>query len=104
MRVIAELPQREIDRYGSAGFVHSRLARGDVQVSVVRLDGVIGGHPATTRQLLVVLDGSVTVRTEDDSAELGERQAVLWEAGEWHETRGAGLLLLVEGDLELFAD
>ena len=103
MRVIRDLPRREIDRFGSSGFTHSRLARGDVQVSLADLRGVIGGHPAASAQLLVVLRGRVTARSEAESVELDERQAVLWQRGEWHETRGDALLLLVEGDLEVLS-
>jgi quercetin dioxygenase-like cupin family protein len=101
--VIAEFPRREIDRFGSRGFTHSRVARGDVQVSVAQLDGVIGGHPAASRQLLVVLRGHATARTETESAELAEGQAVEWQQGEWHETTGNALVLLVEGEFEPFA-
>ena len=103
MRVIRDLPSRAIEHYGSQGFTHSRLARGgEMQVSVAELDGLIGGHSAASRQLLVVLRGRVTARTESDSAELGEREAVEWEEGEWHETAGQALVLLVEGDFEPF--
>src|SRR5437764_12420825 len=38
----------------SQGFSHTRLVRGEVQVSRAELDGVIGGHDAGSRQLLVV--------------------------------------------------
>ena len=102
MRVIRDIPSRAIDRFGSEGFTHSRLARGDVQVSIAELDGMIGGHPAASRQLLVVLRGSVTARTDTDAAEVGAREAVEWEPGEWHETRGTALVLLVEGAFEPF--
>ena len=57
MRVIAEFPSRSIGHFGSSGFTHSRLARGEVQVALVELDGLIGGHEAVSRQLLVVLRG-----------------------------------------------
>jgi len=103
VKVIQDFPQREIDHFGSHGFTHSRLARGDVQVSLAELDGTIGGHPAASQQLLVVLRGAATVSTRDDEAKLGEGAAVLWDEGEWHETRGRALLLLVEGSFELFA-
>jgi len=102
VKVIEQLPRRAIDHFGSHGFTHSRLALGETYVSVAELDGTIGGHPASSRQLLVVLRGAVTVATRDDEAELGEGAAVLWEEGEWHETRGRGLLLLVEGAFETF--
>ena len=103
MRVIERFSRREIDRFGSRGFVHSRLAQGEVHVSVAALDGVIGGHPAASRQLLVVLRGAVTVSTREEQRELAEGAAVLWDADEWHETRGEALILLVEGSFELFA-
>jgi mannose-6-phosphate isomerase-like protein (cupin superfamily) len=102
MKVFERLPRREIEHYGSHGFTHSRLALGETYVSLAELDGTIGGHPAASQQLLVVLRGSATVSTRDDEAELGEGGAVLWDAGEWHETRGRALLLLVEGVFETF--
>jgi mannose-6-phosphate isomerase-like protein (cupin superfamily) len=102
VRVIGEFPRRAIDRFGSQGFTHSRLARGEAQVSLAELDGVIGGHQAASRQLLVVLRGAVVVSTRDERAELAEGAAVEWEQGEWHETRGHALVLLVEGEFEPF--
>ena len=102
MKVIEQLPRRSIDHFGSHGFTHSRLARGETYVSLAELDGAIGGHPAASQQLLVVLRGAVTVSTRDGEAELGEGAAVLWDEGEWHETRGRALLLLVEGAFETF--
>lgn len=95
-----ELPSRDITHFGSSGFTHSRAARGETfQVSLVRLDGVIGGHDAASRQLLVVLSGRVTCSTEDESLELGVGGAVEWQEGEWHETRSLepSKLLIVEG-------
>jgi quercetin dioxygenase-like cupin family protein len=103
VRVIDEFPRRAIEHFGSQGFTHSRLVRGDVQVSVGELDGVIGGHEAASPQLLVVLRGTVVVSAGDESAELEEGAAVEWERGEWHETRGQALVLLVEGDFDPFA-
>jgi mannose-6-phosphate isomerase-like protein (cupin superfamily) len=90
-----------IEHFGSAGFRHARVARGDVQVSVADLDGVIGGHDARSPQLLVVLSGRVIASTRDESVELGVREAVEWQEGEWHETRSLerSVLLLVEGAL-----
>lgn len=40
----------------------------------------------------------------DERAELGPLGAVVWEQGEWHETRSLepSLLLLAEGDLSPF--
>jgi hypothetical protein len=110
-----ELPSRTIEHFGSTGFTHSRVARsGDVQVSLVELDGVIGGHEAASSQLLVVLDGRVTCSAraarpergfpeleylELEYLELSVGEAVLWQEGEWHETRShqVSRLLIVEG-------
>jgi len=80
-----------------------RIARGEAfQVSLVDLDGVIGGHDATSEQLLVVLGGRVRCATRDEEAELGVGEAVAWREGEWHETRSleASRLLLIEGAFE----
>jgi mannose-6-phosphate isomerase-like protein (cupin superfamily) len=104
VKVIEQIPRRVIDHYGSHGFTHSRLALGETYVSIAELDGTIGGHPASSQQLLVVLRGAVTVSTRDDEAELAEGAAVLWDEGEWHETRGHALLLLVEGTFETFVN
>jgi quercetin dioxygenase-like cupin family protein len=97
-----ELPSRTIEHFASQGFVHTRVARGDVNVSIARLDGVIGGHDAASRQLLVVLSGRVECATRDDALELGVGEAVEWQEEEWHETRSLepSLLLLVEGAFE----
>jgi quercetin dioxygenase-like cupin family protein len=102
VRVDAGVTWREIEHFGSAGFEHARIARGTVQVSIARLDGVIGGHDAASQQRLVVLSGRVAVSTHEDSAVLGEFEAVEWDAGEWHEARSLepSLLLIVEGEIE----
>jgi len=97
-----DIPSREIEHFGSEGFVHSRVALGEVQVSLARLDGVIGGHEAASRQRLVVLVGQVTCSTRGESVRLGVGAAVEWQEGEWHETRShePSVLLLVEGAFE----
>ena len=102
MKVVGELPSRLIEHFGSEGFRHSRVARGDFQVSVAELDGVIGGHEAASQQLLVVLAGRVVASTHDELVELGVKEAVEWQEGEWHETRSLepSTLLLVEGVFE----
>ena len=70
VKLVGELPSRLIEHFGSEGFRHTRVARGDVQVSVAQLDGVIGGHEAASQQLLVVLAGRVVASTRDESVEL----------------------------------
>jgi hypothetical protein len=94
-----ELPTRAIEHFGSIGFTHSRVAHGETfQVSLVTLDGVIGGHEAASRQLLVVVAGRVMCGEE----QLGAGDAIEWQEGEWHETRSLeqSKLLIVEGDWE----
>ncbi len=96
------MPVRAIEHFGSRGFGHARIARGEVQVSRAELDGVIGGHDAASRQLLVVLSGRVEVATRDERAQLGVGDSAEWQEGEWHETRSLepSTLLLVEGAFE----
>jgi mannose-6-phosphate isomerase-like protein (cupin superfamily) len=103
VKVRGPLTSRKIEHFGSSGFTHTRIALSDaVQVSTAKLDGVIGGHEAASRQLLVVLAGRVEVSTRDERAELGVGEAVEWQEGEWHETRSLeqSTLLLVEGTFE----
>jgi mannose-6-phosphate isomerase-like protein (cupin superfamily) len=102
VRVLAPLATREIEHFGSHGFIHTRIAHGDVHVSKADLDGLIGGHEAASRQLLVVLSGRVEVATRAERAELGVGEAVEWQEGEWRETRSLEptTLLLVEGAFE----
>jgi quercetin dioxygenase-like cupin family protein len=98
-----ELPGRAIEHFGSQGFLHRRVARtGDLQVSLVELDGVIGGHDAASRQLLAVLAGRVVCSTRGEQLELRAGDAVEWREGEWHETRSleASRILIVEGEWE----
>ncbi len=98
-----ELSGREIDHFGSTGFRHTRLARGETfQVSLAEVNGVIGGHEAVSPQLLVVVSGRVECRTRDERLELGVGEAVAWQEGEWHETRSLeeSTLLLIEGGFE----
>ena len=98
-----ELPSRDIEHFGSHGFRHTRAARGETfQVSLVALDGVIGGHDAASHQLLAVVSGRVVCSTRDASLELGVGEAVEWQEGEWHETRSLekSQLLIVEGAFE----
>jgi mannose-6-phosphate isomerase-like protein (cupin superfamily) len=102
VKLLGALPSRQIDHYASHGFRHTRVALGHVQVSLVELDGVIGGHEAASSQLLVVVRGRAQVATRDDSCELGVGEAVRWHEGEWHETRSLepSTILIVEGEFE----
>jgi quercetin dioxygenase-like cupin family protein len=100
--VLEPFSSRAVDHFGSQGFTHTRIARGDVHVSKADLDGLIGGHAAASKQLLVVLAGRVEVASRDERAQLGAGEAVEWQEGEWHETRSLepSILLLVEGAFE----
>ena len=95
---------RPIDRFGSAGFSITPLARlGEGQVVCARLErgGRIGRHPASGRQLLAVVDGLGTVSGEDGIAHaVTPGDAVVWEPGEEHETQTVeGLTaIIVEGE------
>jgi quercetin dioxygenase-like cupin family protein len=102
MKVRDAFASRSIDHFGSRGFTHTRIAHGEVHVSRAELDGLIGGHEAASRQLLIVLAGRVEVSTHDERAELSSGEAVEWQEGEWHETRSLepSTLLLVEGVFE----
>jgi mannose-6-phosphate isomerase-like protein (cupin superfamily) len=102
VKLLGRLPSRQIEHFSSHGFLHTRLARGDVHVSLVELDGVIGGHDTVSQQLLVVVQGRVIVATRDEEAELGVGEAVRWQEGEWHETRSLerSLIVIVEGEFE----
>jgi mannose-6-phosphate isomerase-like protein (cupin superfamily) len=103
VKLLGALPSREIEHFASHGFWHTRVARGEVQVSLVQLDGAIGGHDAASEQLLVVVRGRVSVSSRDETGEqLGEGEAVRWREGEWHETRSLepSVVLLVEGVFE----
>jgi mannose-6-phosphate isomerase-like protein (cupin superfamily) len=97
-----ELPSRDIEHFGSHGFLHHRVAVGHVQVSYAELDGVIGGHDAASRQLLLVVAGRVACSSHGETIELGVGEAVEWQEGEWHETRSLeqSRVLIVEGEWE----
>lgn len=80
------------------------VADAHLVVVAVRAGGVIGGHPAAGRQVLVVLTGDAQVSGHGGTtAELGPGQAAVWEPGEHHETRSRDGLtaLVVEGDVEI---
>jgi mannose-6-phosphate isomerase-like protein (cupin superfamily) len=98
-----ELPSREIEHFGSSGFLHTRAGGGETfQVSLAELDGAIGGHEARSKQRLIVVAGRVVCSTRDDELELGVGEAVEWQEGEWHETRSleTSRVLLIEGAFE----
>ena len=96
---------REIEHFGSRAFTHYRLAltNGESAVNTIELGpgGLIGRHPAASRQLLVVVTGSGEVSGADgEFRPIAAGEAVAWESGEEHETRSeTGLLAIVlEGE------
>jgi mannose-6-phosphate isomerase-like protein (cupin superfamily) len=105
VKLLGRLPSREIEHFSSHGFRHTRVALGHVQVSLADLNGAIGGHEASSDQLLILVSGRVAVSTRDESGELGVGEAVRWEEGEWHETRSLepSTVLIVEGEFDDFS-
>lgn len=111
MRVVdlTELPGRRVEAHASRGVTVGAFGvSADAHLVAVTLapGGVIGRHPATGRQLLVVLHGEAEVSGADGAPHrLGPGQAAVWEPGELHETRTRGGLsaMVVEGDLDLSA-
>jgi hypothetical protein len=92
---------REIGAFGSAAFVHTRLAalQGEAVVGVARLGpgGTIGRHPAVSAQLLAVVEGAGFVSGADGvERPIGAGMAAVWETGEEHATRtDTGLVAVV---------
>ena len=97
----------EVTAHGSSGVAFSLLSHvnGEAQLACLRLKpgGLLGRHPAAAPQLFVVVEGGGWVRTDDREASVGAGQAVLWEAGEEHESRagadGMTAIVLEAGDL-----
>ena len=80
-------------------------APGAVQAAILRLapGGRIARHPATTPQILAVLEGDGHVSGADGAFEpIAAGEAVFWSAGEEHETMSdGGLTALVLEAAEL---
>jgi mannose-6-phosphate isomerase-like protein (cupin superfamily) len=102
--------ERIVRSYGSQGFRATRIAAGDGRLRLTCLTvepgGVIGTHPATEAQLLLVVAGEGwTAGPDGQRVPIAAGWGVRWDAGESH-TSGTdtGLTALaVEGDpLELF--
>ena len=103
MRRVELTGEREIDGFESVAARVRRLAP-EAHVVVIELGagGNVGRHPAAGQQLFAVLRGSGWVAGGDGvSQELRAGEAVLWEAGEEHES-GSDLgltALVVEADV-----
>jgi quercetin dioxygenase-like cupin family protein len=93
-----------IDRFGSSGFVISKIARwmdgAAVNCAYLAPQGVIGFHQTTTEQLFLVVQGEGWVRgAEPERTALTTGQAAYWEREEWHEsgTETGMIAILIEG-------
>jgi quercetin dioxygenase-like cupin family protein len=95
--------EREIDRFESVAARVRRLAP-EAHVVVIELGagGTVGRHPAAAQQLFAVLRGSGWVAGDDGVRhEIRAGEAVLWDAGEEHES-GSDLgltALVIEADV-----
>lgn len=97
-----------ITQFDSHGVSIGRCARfrGDVQVGYfyVEAGGVVGYHPATARQLFMVVTGHGWVRGEEEArTPIRPGQAAFWEAGESHESgseSGMTAIVIESDDLE----
>lgn len=83
---------KAVTAFGSEGFTMAGIVREaeDVHIGCMYLEkgGIVGGHPATVPQLLLVMAGEAIVRSGGgESHTIGPGTAACWEAGEWHETR-----------------
>jgi quercetin dioxygenase-like cupin family protein len=91
---------REIAQFGSHDAVMVGIQRGDsvFQLGCLHLGvgGVLGRHPAGTRQLLLVVAGEGWVSAGEDRRPISVGQAAYWEPGEEHETTTeSGLMALI---------
>jgi len=90
--------EREVTAPGSVSARVRRLA-GDAHVVLIEVGpgGVVARHPAVVAQLFAVVRGSGWVSGGDGGREpIGAGDAVLWEAGEEHESGSEeGMTVLV---------
>ncbi len=102
--------EKNVGRFGSRGFLATRIAAGDGQIHLTCLTlepgGLIGTHPATNSQLFLVISGEGWVAGSDGRhIEIRTGWAVRWNTGEEHTTgtRTGLTALAVEGaPLHLF--
>ena len=97
-----------ITQFNSHDAIIAGIQRGSMQIQLgclyLRVGGVLGAHPATTRQLLLVVAGSGWVRSgAEEQRRIMTGQAVYWEPGEEHETAtdtGLTAIILESDSLE----
>ncbi len=106
-RFDADTAQRTVTAFGSRNVVISGILRNPeiAHIGCLHLgpDGLVGEHPTTTTQLLLIVQGSGEVRGGAlDFVPITAGQAAFWEAGEAHETRSEeGMMALVIEGLSL---
>jgi hypothetical protein len=96
--------ERNVSAHGSIGLVATRIAvsQGRVGLTCLRVapGGMIGTHPATDAQLLLVIAGDGwTAGPDGERVPIATGWGVRWEAGEVH-TSGTDtgmVMLAVEG-------
>ncbi|MCO8274253.1 cupin domain-containing protein [Actinoplanes sp. TRM 88003] len=90
---------RTIEAYGSVGLTAKAVVRADnLAVTVLRVaaGGEVGRHPAPVGQLMLLTEGSGSVRSGDGEwRTVVAGQGVMWQPGEEHTTRAAEDLTLV---------
>jgi quercetin dioxygenase-like cupin family protein len=102
LRRVDLIGEREIDRFESVAARVRRLAPGaHVVVIEIGAGGKVGRHPAAAQQLFVVVRGTGWVAGgEGRREEINSGEAVIWGAGEEHESGSDGGMtaLVVEAD------
>jgi len=95
---------KHIDRYGSSGFIVSRVVHlfeeAFVNCAYLSAGGIIGYHQSAAAQLFLVVQGEGWVREEtSERTFIKVGQAVYWEEGEWHEsgTDMGMTVIIIEG-------
>jgi quercetin dioxygenase-like cupin family protein len=103
MRIVdvSALQPRPIEKFGSRGVTIGTLCP-DAYVAAATLEamGRIGRHPAVEDQCLLVIEGRANVSGGDGATlKIEAGQAVLWMAGEEHETTtdDGVRVLMIEG-------
>jgi quercetin dioxygenase-like cupin family protein len=102
---LANLTGVSVDRFESQAATYSRIAdigpRGAVGMIRLGPQGRLGRHPASVPQLMVVAAGYGYAYGEDEAVKrIGPGDAVIWAAGEEHETwtDDGMVLLMIETD------
>lgn len=87
---ISQADGRYITAYGSTGVrIVGLLRESPVTVAVINLEpgGLLGAHPAASDQFLLVTAGGGQAQAGGQVCPLLPGTAVVWRAGEVHETR-----------------